>query len=229
MTLNAIERPYPAPDARLVPSASCSWQPMAPATLPMRNEAGHGAEALEHPLEQDYPREPNGVLVTDGRTDDGAHNSVERGHFDPAILWAYTLRGRMRDLASQYLQYGWWKVETLRRHRGSLRWRQLLPPTFMVGMLAAALLAPWWTPAAVAVAAGAVAYLGVVGAVAWRLARPPTNAASVLAAFPIVHFSWSTGFVLNVLSGGRYPFRAQAPSVPRIAGAAPKPSVGGDS
>ncbi len=139
-----------------------------------------------------------------------------RVHFDPAIRFTYTPRGSQRALASQYLQYGWWKVETLRRHPGSLRWRQLLPPTALVGALVAAVAAPWWTPAAIALVAGAAGYLVTVAAVSTRIARPPASPGRVMLAFVIVHLAWSLGFVLNVATFGRFPYRAAPARVPRF-------------
>lgn len=142
--------------------------------------------------------------------------SGERVYFDPAIRFTYTPRGDVRSLWSQYLQYGWWKVETVRRHPRSLRWRQLLPPAFFLGTGAAAVSAPWWPFAAWAWAAAVAAYLGAIGLVAVRVARPPATVPMVVLAFAVIHAAWSTGFVLNGVSGGRFPFRAGPPSVPRL-------------
>jgi succinoglycan biosynthesis protein ExoA len=140
----------------------------------------------------------------------------ERVHFDPAIRFAYTPRGSIRALWTQYLQYGWWKVETVRRHPHSLRWRQAVPPVFVLGLVVLLLAAPWSAPAAVGFVAAAVAYLGAIGLAAWRVARPPATPAGVLLAFVLIHFGFSLGFLLNVLSRGTFPYRAQPPRVPRI-------------
>ena len=144
-----------------------------------------------------------------------------RVHFDPAIRFTYTPRGDIAALWSQYFQYGWWKVETVRRHPHSLRVRQLLPPGLLAGLLATALAAPFCTPALGALVLGLSAYLITVGTVSYRLARPPTSALQVLVAFAVIHFSWALGFLLNVMSRGTYPYRARPPAVPRIAEADP--------
>jgi glycosyltransferase involved in cell wall biosynthesis len=150
----------------------------------------------------------------------------ERIHFDPAIRFAYTPRGSVRALWSQYLQYGWWKVETLRRHPHSLRWRQAVPPAFMLGLVLALLAAPWSTVAAAALVAALTAYLTTIGVAAWRVARPPASAGQVLLAFVIVHFGFSLGFLLNLASRGTFPYRARQPQVPRyVPGAAHETSV----
>jgi succinoglycan biosynthesis protein ExoA len=145
----------------------------------------------------------------------------ERVHFDPAIRVAYTPRGTVRALASQYFQYGWWKVETVRRHPSSLRWRQAVPPAFVAFLAVALLAAPWWAPAAIALGVTLAVYLGTLGLAAWRVARPPATPVGVLVAFVVIHFGFSLGFLLNALSRGTFPYRAQPPRVPRI-GDAPR-------
>ena len=145
----------------------------------------------------------------------------ERVHFDPSIRFAYTPRGSVGALWTQYLQYGWWKVETVRRHPGSLRWRQAVPPAFVLGLIVLLLAAPWSAPAALGLVAALAAYLGAIGLASWRVARPPANPAGVLLAFVVIHFGFSLGFLLNALSRGTFPYRAQPPRVPRL-GDAPR-------
>lgn len=66
--------------------------------------------------------------------------------FDPRLYATYRPRSSLRDLASQYWQYGRWKRRVIRKYPGSLRWRQFAPPCALVantiGILAAPLL-PW--------------------------------------------------------------------------------------
>ena len=59
----------------------------------------------------------------------------------------------MASLARQYARYGFWKVRTLREHPGSLRWRQLVAPAFVVALL----LTPWLVVRFGAVGAAVVA------------------------------------------------------------------------
>lgn len=140
----------------------------------------------------------------------------ERVYLDPAIRATYTPRGTVRGLWSQYFQYGWWRVETLKRHPGTLRWRQLLPIGMTVAFVVAALLAPFWSVARVGLVVAAVAYLGVLGAVAWRIAPPRVDAPLVALAFAVLHFAYGVGFVVNAASGGRVPYRAEPARVPRL-------------
>ncbi|MGD9092548.1 MAG: glycosyltransferase family 2 protein [Anaerolineales bacterium] len=55
--------------------------------------------------------------------------------FDPSIQSVYYARANLKDLARQYWRYGYWKARMLRRYPHTLRWRQLLPPTFVLAVL----------------------------------------------------------------------------------------------
>jgi succinoglycan biosynthesis protein ExoA len=130
----------------------------------------------------------------------------ERVYFDPAIRSRYTPRGSARALWDQYFQYGWWRVETWRRHPSSLRWRQALPPTFIATLVLLSLAAPWSSPATVCLVALVTSYALIVGLVSWRIARPPVSPASLAFAFAVLHVAFGSGFLTNVISGGRFPY-----------------------
>ncbi|MDW3216955.1 MAG: glycosyltransferase family 2 protein [Ilumatobacteraceae bacterium] len=115
--------------------------------------------------------------------------------FDPALSVGYRPRGTWRALAEQYYEYGWWKLEVLRRYPESLRARQA----------AAALVVPGAAFAAVAVLrsrrlrqAGIV--VGVLTVVAGRRAPRLTRTAGVLL---VSQLSWSTGFLARLLRPGK--------------------------
>jgi succinoglycan biosynthesis protein ExoA len=114
--------------------------------------------------------------------------------FDPTLEVIYRPRGSLRGLASQYWQYGRWKRVTLRKHPGSLRWRQLVPPAVLaintlgvVGVVASA-----WTLAV------PVTYLaGVAGAAVIIAPRQPRTALRLVAVLPTMHHAWAAGFLLG--------------------------------
>ena len=143
----------------------------------------------------------------------------ERIYLDPAIRFTYTPRGTVRGLAKQYFEYGWWRVETVRRHPRSLRLRQFVPAAFVAGLVVAALLAPWWGVARFGLAAVLAIYGATLFGVAARATRPPVSVASVALAFAVIHLTWGAGFLCSAASGGRYPFRARPPHVPTWDGA----------
>ena len=145
-------------------------------------------------------------------------NAGEQIYMDPAIRFTYTPRDTPGALWRQYFQYGWWRVETVRRHPRSLRWRQLVPPAFVSMLLVLGLIAPWSALAAVAFTALALTYCGAVVGVSVRLAATddPVGPWKVALAFATLHFAWSIGFLLNVFTSGRFPYRAGPPSVPAM-------------
>ncbi len=54
---------------------------------------------------------------------------------DPAIRSIYFARANLVELARQYWRYGYWKARMLRRYPGTVRWRQALPPLFVLSLL----------------------------------------------------------------------------------------------
>jgi len=54
---------------------------------------------------------------------------------DPSIQCIYFAREDYKALSKQYFRYGFWKFRMVKRYPGSLRLRQFLPPTFVLGML----------------------------------------------------------------------------------------------
>jgi succinoglycan biosynthesis protein ExoA len=63
--------------------------------------------------------------------------------FDPQIRSVYFSRSTLRQLFSQYWRYGFWKGRMIRRYPHTLRWRQLLPPLFILGILSLVILSLW--------------------------------------------------------------------------------------
>lgn len=59
---------------------------------------------------------------------------------DPAIRSTYFARASLGALAHQYWRYGYWKARMLHRYPDTLRWRQALPPLFVLSLLVLALL-----------------------------------------------------------------------------------------
>lgn len=123
--------------------------------------------------------------------------------FDPELAVAYTPRGTVRALASQYHQYGRWRRVTARLHGGSLRPRQLAAPAVVFGLAGAAVAsAVTQRPLVAAVpAAGYAAGLLAAGA---HATRRPLPAVRVAVALGTMHLAWGVGFLAG-------PPRAAAP------------------
>ena len=83
---------------------------------------------------------------------------------DPAIRSTYFARATLTALARQYLRYGYWKGQMLRRYPETLRWRQAIPPAFVFSLGVLILLAPFsWARGLLAVEIG-VYFAALLGA-----------------------------------------------------------------
>jgi hypothetical protein len=123
---------------------------------------------------------------------------------DPEIRSVYFARPTLADLGRQYWRYGFWKWRMLRRYPGTLRWRQALPPAFVLSVAVLAPLCTLLAPARWLLAAEAAAYLGVLllaGAAAGLRKRSLALTAGLPLAIATMHFAWGSGFLWSVLQG----------------------------
>jgi GT2 family glycosyltransferase len=119
--------------------------------------------------------------------------------FDPALRVRYRPRGSVRALWRQYFQYGWWRRHLVRRHRRSLRLRQVAAPALVVGLIASAVIAP--VAPGLAVMAPGIYGAAVLGATSWAVVRHRTPAALLLPiVLPTMHVAWGVGFLLGQFS-----------------------------
>lgn len=122
------------------------------------------------------------------------HRILESGGvvwFDPELKVEYRPRGSLADLARQYFLYGRAKRQMARKHRRSLRWRQMAAPV-LTGGLAASIAASIVWPWALLGPAGYLIGLEVLAAVTTR--RPELSMATT-AALATMHLSWGAGFL----------------------------------
>ncbi len=121
---------------------------------------------------------------------------------DPQIRSVYYARGNLKDLAKQYWRYGYWKRQMLRRYPDTLRWRQALPPLFVLGLILLMVLGLFFKPALWALAGVLVIYLLFLFAAGVQLALRHKQAAHILGvplAIATMHFAWGSGFLWGVL------------------------------
>lgn len=118
----------------------------------------------------------------------------------PRIRSWYRPRADLRGLLNQYLQYGYWKVRVIQKHRLPASWRHLVPGLFVVALLglpAAGLFGDFflWLWFALVALYAAVTF-AVVSALGWRHGwRCAPFLPSVFAAY---HIGYGIGFVWGV-------------------------------
>jgi len=66
----------------------------------------------------------------------------------PRIRSWYWPRRSLRDLFRQYMQYGYWKVRLIRKHKIPASPRHLVPGGFLCLLIVLLVLSPWWPSAA---------------------------------------------------------------------------------
>jgi cellulose synthase/poly-beta-1,6-N-acetylglucosamine synthase-like glycosyltransferase len=125
--------------------------------------------------------------------------------FDPSIRSIYFARPDLHSLARQYWRYGFWKVRMLQRFPGTLRWRQALPPIFVLSTVILAALAFPFPLARLLLAVQLGAYL-LITTFAGLLQSIRRKDMGLILGFPpaiwTMHFSWGAGFLWSVLKGG---------------------------
>lgn len=116
---------------------------------------------------------------------------------DPAIRAVYYSRSTLGALSRQYFAYGFWKVRMLRRFPNTLRWRQALPPLFVLWILMLLLLSAFWFPALWILLTTLAFYclILIIGSMGKVLQQKKV---SLIIGVPIaiitMHFCWGMGF-----------------------------------
>jgi glycosyltransferase involved in cell wall biosynthesis len=122
---------------------------------------------------------------------------------NPEIKVRYFARPTLGKLARQYWRYGYWKVKMLKRYPGSLRWRQALPPLFVLGLLGL-LLSSFWVPAARWFLGAAVVSYGLALTLGGLAAVIQKGKAYYLfgvpAAIAVMHLSWGSAFLWSLVT-----------------------------
>ena len=119
----------------------------------------------------------------------------------PRIKSLYTPRDSIVTLFRQYMQYGFWKVAVIRKHRGVAAWRHLVPAAFVASIIVGALLAPFSRWSAVGLAVELATYAVACIAASLRFARSLEWRSLLI--LPLVmgvyHVAYGLGFLVGIL------------------------------
>ena len=117
---------------------------------------------------------------------------------DPSIRSVYFSRSTLGKLANQYWRYGFWKYKMLKRYPHTLRWRQALPPIFVLSLLALPVLSLWTGIARYALAAQVLIYASILGLAGLKMAMEKRNIILIVGlplAIMTMHIAWGAGFL----------------------------------
>ena len=124
--------------------------------------------------------------------------------FDPSIQSQYFARKNLCELARQYSRYGFWKAVMLRRYPGTVRWRQALPPLFVLSLIALSLLSLFFPLAIPLLGVQLSAYGLILLALGFREAIKHKHIGITLG-FPLaimtMHLTWGASFLWGLIRG----------------------------
>jgi cellulose synthase/poly-beta-1,6-N-acetylglucosamine synthase-like glycosyltransferase len=118
----------------------------------------------------------------------------------------YFARPTVKELARQYFRYGTWKAQMLKLHPRSLRWRHMVAPAFVAGVLSTALLGFWWPAAWLIMLLAVIPYTLLSLFCAFRLARRGRELSLlplIAVIFPVLHVAWGSSFWLGLVRAPR--------------------------
>jgi succinoglycan biosynthesis protein ExoA len=123
---------------------------------------------------------------------------------DPSIRSVYIARATLPKLAKQYFRYGFWKWRMVRRYPDTIRWRQALPPLFVLGLFGLGFLAIFLELSRILLAVEVIAYLFLLSAAGLQAAIKHKKATLIVGlpmAISCMHISWGAGFLWSIIKG----------------------------
>lgn len=118
---------------------------------------------------------------------------------DTRIRTKYFARKNLKDLARQYWRYGFWKLKMLKKFPGSLRWRQAIPPVFVLFLLTFGMLSLLNSIALIIFMSVIGVYISTLLLASAYESLRGKNVCYLLMifAFMTMHLSWGSGFLLS--------------------------------
>lgn len=112
----------------------------------------------------------------------------------------YYSRATLKGLASQYFQYGYWKVRVMQKHPRQMRLRQFAPPLFVAAVLVSIILLPLLPVAKYLAGLIAGGYaVAVIGASILSMKKDKWHLLPLLPiAFTTLHLSYGSGFLIGL-------------------------------
>ncbi len=133
--------------------------------------------------------------------------SGEKVWLDPSIRSVYFSRGTFSKLAVQYWRYGFWKFQMLKRYPHTLRWRQALPPLFVLSAAALLVLSLFMGLARILFATQLSLYFLALGLAGLKLAvdkQKPFLFIGLPIAILTMHISWGAAFLWSALASSKH-------------------------
>ena len=123
---------------------------------------------------------------------------------DPSIRSVYFARPTLMLLAKQYARYGFWKWRMLQRYPETLRWRQGLPPLFILSLLGGAVVAIFLPIFRILLGTEILIYFLILCAAGIQAALRQNKVCLAIGlplAIATMHFAWGAGFLWSMIKG----------------------------
>lgn len=117
---------------------------------------------------------------------------------NPEIRSIYFARSTYGDLARQYFRYGYWKLRMLKRYPDTIRWRQALPPLFVLSLVGLLLLSIFFNLARYFILFEILFYGLILFIVSLPISIKQKDlrlVAGIVTAIATMHISWGAGFL----------------------------------
>jgi glycosyltransferase involved in cell wall biosynthesis len=124
---------------------------------------------------------------------------------DPSIRSIYFARSTLLELARQYWRYGFWKWRMLRRYPKTLRWRQALPPLFVLSLVGLVVVSTFVPFAILLLLFEILLYVFIcllAGIQARLRLRKSFLSFGLPLAIPVMHITWGSGLLWSMLTSG---------------------------
>jgi cellulose synthase/poly-beta-1,6-N-acetylglucosamine synthase-like glycosyltransferase len=121
---------------------------------------------------------------------------------NPSIQSVYFARSRLKELATQYWRYGYWKAQMLRRYPKTIRYRQVIPPLFVSAMISLGLFSIIWVVARWMLAIIVILYILVIYTVGFRMSIKNKDIFMLLGvplAIATIHLSYGSALLWGLL------------------------------
>jgi len=121
---------------------------------------------------------------------------------DTSIRSKYYARKNLAELGKQYWRYGFWKNRMLRKFPNSLRWRQAIPPLFVLTMIILGISSIFAPFARIILGTGVGLYLLALftSSIIESVIKKDGCYLLMAIAFATIHFCWGGGFLYSYFS-----------------------------
>ncbi|MEX2054014.1 MAG: glycosyltransferase family 2 protein [Candidatus Colwellbacteria bacterium] len=128
--------------------------------------------------------------------------------FDPKIKFQYIAKSKLRDLAKQYIRYGFWKGVMLKSNPGTIRWRQALPPLFVLSIIVGLMLGLVWGWFYIPLVIMLSIYFSVLLGAGLLTAAKESDLGFLIGlpiAITTMHFCWGGALLWSLISKSKIP------------------------